>query len=182
MPEPNEFADLESYMTAEQHQIVSEAILRRELKEQLLRGMYSNTFLLERFFGRATPDDLKRLIAECIKQLGEEEPLDVRAEIIGYLGSVTNFKNTLYEMLPRMSNPLDTKNKLETIKLIHLLDNDRLAFIDRLGLLKPEPEEKLVRDFSQLDRVGDELERRLETGSQGAPRTNRKKSSAVEEQ
>jgi hypothetical protein len=176
-----DFADLEHYTSSEQHAIVSAAILKRELKEQLLRGMYSMSFLSDRFFGRATKAELKQLVADTIQELAQEEVLDVKAEVLGYMGSISAFKATLWDMLGMMTSPLDTKNKLETIKLIHTLDNDRLMFIDKIGLLpRTQQEEESEPDMRELDTVGVQFEQRLETGSQETPKRNGQASRALE--
>jgi hypothetical protein len=117
---------------------LSEALLVRLLVEDLERGLYSIGRIREKYLGTETykpypwltPTKLAELLAVATDRMVNDNPIDVRFEISGYLASNLGLQATLFEML---DNTTSDRIKVEITRTINTLKKERLEFLRSIG-------------------------------------------------
>lgn len=120
--------------TPEASAVVRRQEMIKELKDDISRGLYSNRHLRTKYGKHFDADELRLIVDGLIQTIASENVIDIRMEIIGYLLSSDDFQDTLYRMMKQEAAAGRTRNVVEIIKLIKDLKNDRLQFIEEIGI------------------------------------------------
>lgn len=119
-----------------------EAYLIRLLVEDLSRGLYSVGRIREKYLGDGnyhpyswlTTEKLAELLEQAVNRMVNDNPIDVRYEIVGYLTSNLGLQETLYKMLDDSQNQGKTRTSVEITRILNQLKKERVDFMREIGL------------------------------------------------
>ena len=167
------FDELEDEELAKAHIALRSQQIKEQIYNSISRGNHNINWLIDRYQSDLfPPEEIRKFVSEMrVKILAEHGTFDPKMEVLGYLATNAELKNTLFDMLDSAKGREKTKVIVELVKAIAALDAQRMDFIKFAGLgVKMGQQERMNHEidetgsFEVLLEEATEIERSLTNG------------------